>query len=301
MLLLCQVGLGLCLFAAMALCGAAWVRCNRGAGDGSALSLWLAPAVLLLVAVILALAIDILAHGLIVHLDATVSQALFAHRTPWLDRLMIALSALGDGLERTSATVLIVVFLLWRRRPRAALALGLVMTGSALLVPSLKAAFHFARPSLLYSGADAFSFPSGHAASAMVLFAMLAFITGRGATVGGRWLIGCLAALIVLLTGLSRIYVGAHWLSDVLAGFALGGALGLAGISVTAHETREAALSWHGWAVLIILIAVAAVLLPKAYRKGEGLYGPYLARSIGRVIDPGHLGGAKRPIAALGV
>lgn len=252
---------------------------------------------ILLVAAILALAISILTHGPIVRLDAAMARTSFALRTPWLDRLMIAVSAAGDGLERTTATVLIVVFLLWRRRPRAALALALVMAASAILVPSLKSTFHFARPSLLYSGADAFSFPSGHAASAAALFVTLAFIAGRGASAGGRWIIGGLAVLMIGLTGLSRIYVGAHWLSDVLAGVALGGALGLAAIMLALREPSEATKPWHGLAVLIILIAVAAVLLPKAYRKGERLYGPYLARSIDRVVDPGHLGGPGRPIA----
>jgi undecaprenyl-diphosphatase len=293
-LLLCQVGLG--LLAATA-CGVAAVI-RRGAKARSfPPSLWISAGALLLVAIILVLAIGIITHGPIVRLDAAVAQALFTHRAPWLDRLMIALSAMGDGSERTTATVLIAAFMLWRRRPRAAASLALVMTASAILAPTLKTAFHFARPSLLYSGADAFSYPSGHAASATALFVMLAFITGRGASVGGRWIIGGLAALMIGLTGLSRIYVGAHWLSDVLAGFALGGALALAGILLVLREPSEAAEPLHGLAVLIILIAVAAVLLPKTYRKGERLYGPYLARSIEQIVDPGHLGRPGRRIA----
>lgn len=298
MLLLCQVGLGLFLFAAAALCGATWMRRYQGARDRSAQPSWIVFTALMLIAVILALAIGILTQGPIVRFDAAVSQMLFDHRTPWLDRLMIALSALGDGSERTTATVLIVVFLLWRRRPRAALALAVIMVSSAILVPSLKTAFHFARPSLLYSGADAFSFPSGHAASAAALFLMLAFLAGRWASAPGRWIIGGLAALLIGLTGLSRIYVGAHWASDVLAGFALGGALALMGILLARRERLEIARPWHGQVVLAILIIVAAVLLPKTYHKGERLYGPYLARPMGRVVDPGHLGGPGRPIAA---
>ena len=294
-LLPCQVALGLVLLAS-ATSGVAAFRRGVAARPVST-ALWISAVALLLVAVILVLAIGILTHGPVVGLDATTARALFAHRAPWLDRLMIAVSAMGDGAERTSATVLIVVFLLWRRRPRAALALGLVMAASAILVPTLKTAFHFARPSLLYSGADAFSFPSGHAASATALFVMLAFVTGRGVSRRGRWMVGGLAALMIGLTGLSRIYVGAHWLSDVLAGFALGGALAMAGILLTRREPPDRARAWHGQAVLGILIVVAAVLLPKAYHKGERLYGSYLTRSIDRVVDPGHLGGPGRPIA----
>lgn len=296
LLLLCQVGLGLVLIAAAAFGVAAYI-CRGAMGRPVPPSLWILAGVLSLVAVILLLAIGILTHGPIVRWDAAVAQASFAHRTPWLDRSMIALSAMGDGSERTTATVLIAAFLLWRSRPRAAAALALVMTASAILVPTLKTAFHFARPSLLYSGADAFSFPSGHAASAAALFVTLAFITGRSLSVGGRFTIAGLAALMIGLTGLSRIHVGAHWLSDVLAGFALGGALALAGILMVMREPSQAAEPRHGLAVLIILIAVAAVLLPKTYRKGERLYGPYLARSIEQTVDPGHLGGPGRRIS----
>jgi undecaprenyl-diphosphatase len=171
------------------------------------------------------------------------------------------------------------------------------MAASAILVPSLKTAFHFARPSLLYSGADAFSFPSGHAASAAALFIILAFLTGLRASAPARWTIGGLAALLIGLTGLSRIYVGAHWASDVLAGLALGGALALMGILLARLERPEVARAWHGQVALVILVVVAAVLLPKTYRKGERLYGPYLARPIDHVIDPGHLGGPGRRIA----
>jgi undecaprenyl-diphosphatase len=297
-LLLCQVGLILVLLAAAACAVLAFVQ-RRGGATESPVSpgRWALVGALFLVAVIPGLAIGILTHGLIVRLDATMSRALFAHRAPWLDRFMIALSALGDGSERTTATVLIAAFLLWRRRWRAAVALALVMTASAILAPTLKTAFHFARPSLLYSGADAFSFPSGHAASAAALFAMLAFITSRGVSRRGRWIACGLAALMITSTGLSRIYVGAHWLSDVLSGFALGGAVALVGIALASREPRQAARPWHAQVVLILLIIVAAVLLPNTYRKGERLYGPYLSRSIERVIDPGHLGELGCPIA----
>lgn len=295
-LALCQVGLALTLLAAAALGVIGFVRQGRGVRRAASRSWWLAAGILLLVAIILILAIGILTHGPIIRLDAVVSEGLFAHRAPWTDRLMIALSALGDGAERTTATVLIVMFLLWRRRARDALTLSLVMAASAILVPSLKTAFHFARPSLLYTGADAFSFPSGHATSAAALFIVLAFICGRERSRNTMWLNSGLAALMIGLTGLSRIYVGAHWFSDVVAGLALGGAVGVAGIALAAGGSPKTS-PWEGWVVLVILIAVAAVLLPKTYRKGARLYGPYLARSIGHAVDPGRLGGPGRPIA----
>jgi membrane-associated phospholipid phosphatase len=208
--------------------------------------------------------------------------------------LMMLMSALGDGPERTTATVLVVAFLLWRRRGRWALSLALTMIAAAVLTPALKMSFHFARPSLLYSGADAFSFPSGHATSAAALYLILAWVVGRSTSGPGRLLFAGFAVLMTLLTGLSRIYLGAHWLSDVLAGLALGTALGLVGILLASGDTRRnmPGDARHGAVILAVLIAVGLVLGPKAYRKAERLYAPYLNRTVNKVVDPGHLGGA---------
>lgn len=261
--------------------------------------------ILLLTACVLALAVGILRHTVVVRIDALAAQALFDHRAPWLDRLMMLMSALGDGPERTAATILLVAFLLWRRRFRWTLALGLVMVAAAVLTPVLKTSFHMARPSLLYSGADAFSFPSGHATSAAALYLMLAWIVGRSTTGVGRVLFAASALAVVLLTALSRIYLGAHWLSDVLAGVALGSALGLAGVLLASGDKRAATRdeAWHGVVVVTLLVGVALVLGPKAYGKAERLYAPYLNRPANRAVDPGHLGGAPshRIIAPPGV
>lgn len=249
----------------------------------------------------LGLAIGILTRGPIVRADATLSDWLFAHRTPWLDQAMMLISALGDGAERTAGSIVLAIYLLWRRRARWAVALGVAMISAAILAPVLKNAFHFARPSLLYSGADAFSFPSGHATSAAALYIVLAWMAARPLPRPWRAVAWAPAVAMIVLTGLSRIYVGAHWLSDVLAGFALGGVLGVVGVmlasggkSATANGARR-----DGLAFLAILIAVGAVLGPAAFAKARRLYAPYLARSLEQVVDPGHLGDPTRgPVAS---
>lgn len=247
---------------------------------------------LALIAVMLAIAIGILTRGPIVRADAAFASGLFAHRTAWLDQVMMLISALGDGLERTVGTIVLAGYLLWRRRMRWALALAAVMTAAAVLVPTLKTIFHFARPSLLYSGADAFSFPSGHATSAAAFYIVLAWIAARPLSRPLKPVPWALAAVMIGLTGLSRIYVGAHWFSDVLAGFALGGALGVAGVTLAGNgpNTRSDGDRRDGLAILAILIVVGGVLGPAALGKARRLYAPYLARPVERVVDPGHLG-----------
>ena len=158
---------------------------------------------LALVAAMLAIAIGILTRGPIVRADGALASGLFAHRTAWSDQAMMLISALGDGLERTVGTVVLTAYLLWRRKVRWALALAAVMVAAAVMVPMLKTIFHFARPSLLYSGADAFSCLSGHATSAAAFYIVLAWIAARPLSRPLKVAPWILAALIIGLTGLS--------------------------------------------------------------------------------------------------
>ena len=98
--------------------------------------------------------------------------------------------------------------------------------------------------------------------------------------------------MMIGLTGLSRIYVGAHRFSDVLAGLALGSALGVAGVTLASRglNAQAAGDRRDGMVILTILIGVGAVLGPAAFAKARHLYAPYLARPVERVVDPGHLG-----------
>lgn len=248
----------------------------------------------LLIATFLAIAVDILRHGPVVRADAVVSQFLFDHRRPWLDKLMMAMSALGDGRGRTVTTIILAGYFLWRRLPRKALGLAVVMIVAAVLTPWLKAHFHIARPSMLYSGAEAFSFPSGHATSAAALYGVLAWLVAAGLSGWRKAIPWGLAVLIVALTAVSRVYVGAHWFSDVLAGVALGAALATGGVMIAAHapsvEAERGASPWP--IVLAVLLVVGAALGPHAFRKAQKLYAPYLARAALKAVDPGHVGNA---------
>src|SRR5690606_25443909 len=114
------------------------------------------------------------------------------------------------------------IWLLARGRRKLAAGLVLTMGLAALAVPLLKAALIVPRPIDLYTGADAFSFPSGHATSAAALYLALAWLATHNATL--RWkIVGFGAAgLLVAAIAVSRLYLAAHWPSDILAGLALG-------------------------------------------------------------------------------
>lgn len=117
-------------------------------------------------------------------------------------------------------------WLLWRRLPRLALFVVITATGSALLNAMVKSGVHRLRPVLEdpVAQAQGLSFPSGHAQSAMVGYALLLVVflpmlhrAWRGTAVAG-------AAVAVLAIGFSRLALGVHYLSDVVGGFVFGAA-----------------------------------------------------------------------------
>jgi undecaprenyl-diphosphatase len=91
-----------------------------------------------------------------------------------------------------------------------------------LSLATLKWSLERERPLNIYSGHETFSFPSGHATTAMMVYGFLAFLLARGRPRHWRALLLSLAGVLIVAIGLSRLYLGMHWLSDVVAGFALG-------------------------------------------------------------------------------
>ena len=96
-----------------------------------------------------------------------------------------------------------------------------------------------------YTGA---AFPSGHATQSTAFYAMLAVVLGAGLSIRKQAVLWSAAALVVLIVGASRIYLGAHWLTDVLAGYALGAtwvAIVIAVLLITSQRTRQARTVQH--------------------------------------------------------
>jgi len=238
------------------------------------------------VAACLALALAVVALGLVVSAGATAAadeaMAAWLHglRAPWLDQVMMTASALGDGSQRTAATIVVTAYLLARRRWRWALALVLVMAGASVVTPALKDLFQIARPTALYAGADAFSFPSGHASSATAFYLLLGWMASRPLAPRRRPLVWLVAGAIILLTAVSRIYVGAHWPSDVVGGVALGAALAGLTVAFAAGARQSLPARWphvDAAAFLLAIGLVAAIKGPAALERARRMYGPYLA------------------------
>jgi undecaprenyl-diphosphatase len=97
------------------------------------------------------------------------------------------------------------------------------VTGASALNTAIKVALHRARPGEpLYTGWSTFSFPSGHSTVNIVLYGFLAFLIARELRAGWRLAVVFSATSLVFMISFSRLYLGAHWLSDVVGGLAFG-------------------------------------------------------------------------------
>lgn len=168
--------------------------------------------------------------------DALLWQA-HALSGPTLDRFFVVVSALGYQWGVVPVDIALTAALLVARRWREATFAGVSFAGSALLNMATKQFFQRDRPTLWESIAPehTFSFPSGHAMGSATLAMVVVLLCWH---TRWRWLAVGLAALFALLVGASRIYLGVHYPSDILGGFAAGIAW-VAGVYLVLYRIRE--------------------------------------------------------------
>jgi membrane-associated phospholipid phosphatase len=178
--------------------------------------------------------------------DRYAQEVAAAWRTPALTAFMRFVSLIGQDWMRAVISVPVVAALVRARSHRRLYAFAATVIGGALLSPALKAVFRRARPSgieVLGTG-HGYSFPSGHAMGAMLLFGSLAYVIYFTIEHSRRLrlLAVTLCVLMILCIGASRVYLGVHYLSDVLAGYAAG----LCWVGVCLSGT-EAWVRWRDW------------------------------------------------------
>jgi len=142
---------------------------------------------------------------------------------------MLFFSFIGSAVPVGVFTTGIALFFCRRKRNREATVVVIAVLGAFLLEELLKTIFRRPRPHLApFTGAHGYSFPSGHATVAAALAVVLAWLWYCHArNRPSRWLGPATGLLFPLFIGISRVYLGAHYPSDVLAGFILGAAWGV--------------------------------------------------------------------------
>jgi membrane-associated phospholipid phosphatase len=171
------------------------------------------------------LALDVARGEQVVFLDRAVARWLHGHETWFATDLLSAVTQLGGATVLLAVTLVATAALLLRRRVAYAALMGAALAGGEGLNLALKAAFERPRPSFSdpIATAAGFSFPSGHAMVALTVYGALAFIAAASAKSRPvRVTILAAAAGLVLAIGFSRLYLGVHYVSDVLAAYGAG-------------------------------------------------------------------------------
>ncbi len=157
--------------------------------------------------------------------DSTITFALHQHAMPRLTTVMKGLTILGSSAVMTPLAILALALCYFRREFHALKVLAATFVGALLLEFVLKLAFHRPRPVPFFDlpAPASFSFPSGHALFSFCFFAgIAALLAPRLAGHRAKLVLWSIAIALILGIGVSRIYLGVHYPSDVVAGYAVG-------------------------------------------------------------------------------
>ena len=162
-------------------------------------------------------------RGDAMRLDTPIRNAVHARSSPPLTAMMRGVSLVGSEVVLVPLGVILVWWLLAANRRRVAVVFAVAALGAEALDQIMKLLFHRPRPEPFFGLASPItnSFPSGHAMVSCCFFGVLAVIlAARERSRLKRMAIFAAAALLVALMGFSRIYLGFHYPTDVLAGYA---------------------------------------------------------------------------------
>ena len=179
---------------------------------------------------------DLITNDPLTFVDVIISEWFRINATPSLTAKMTLVSALASTATVLGLSLAAATFLAWKRRRYELLALALVVPGGLVLNLLLKMAFARGRPDWGDVDLIGYSFPSGHTMAATLFYGLLGVLFAI-AVKGWWWRASAVAFAftIICAVGFSRIYLGAHYLSDVLAAMAAGAAW--LAICLTAVET----------------------------------------------------------------
>lgn len=172
--------------------------------------------------------------------DEAVLRWISEHRPPALERVMLEITLLGTGTVVITMVVVSALFLWLTNHRYSALLLLIATIGGILLNNLLKLGFGRPRPQVFDWGTHvaSLSFPSGHAMSAAVVYGTVAYLAARLQRRHlHRVLTLVIAAIVILLISVTRLYLGVHYPSDVIAGVIIG--LAWAGFCMATLEALQ--------------------------------------------------------------
>ena len=214
-------------------------------------------------------------HSTFADMDLSIHNMMQELRNAPADEIMTSITMMGDGIVMIAVALVMIIWLLWRRAYQAALAVFLTVLAARIFVPLMKTWLQRPRPVELTGLSEAFSFPSGHTTFATVTLGVLAVLASHGLKNWGKAVVFATAGIVVIAIAYSRIYLGVHWMTDVLGGFLFGAAMIAAfGIAVEAVPPKRI---WP-WRLTIASLATLALVstlhIATNYRANAELYAP---------------------------
>lgn len=164
----------------------------------------------------------VLSHAGPPQVDSGFDSLMLSLRTPWVDQLMVALTMLGDPTVYLPVAATVLATLLWQRNTPAAWHWLAALGFGVLLSSALQWSLAAPRPHELYLGFSTFAVPTAHATVSTVMYGFLAVLAARELGPRSRLSVYLGAGAVIVLIAFSRLYLSAHWLSDVFGGLTLG-------------------------------------------------------------------------------
>ena len=143
----------------------------------------------------------------LVRSDAAISGYLQTLRTDVVDEVMVAITMAGDGIVLTAIALSLVAALLTRRRWRLASSIAVAFLAATLFVPVMKTLLHRARPTTLFEGANAFSFPSGHTTLSTTILGITVLLLVHSLPDSYRRAAYLTTATVIAMIALSQVYL----------------------------------------------------------------------------------------------
>jgi undecaprenyl-diphosphatase len=184
------------------------------------------PAAMVVLVVLLGIAVE--AGANLVAFDRAANQAVHEQTREPVTGWVFVITTLGSTYVLIAVALLAALGLALRGRWRSAIALVVAYAVTDLTVAVVKLVVERPRPEANLTEAGGFSFPSGHSAMSMAVYGCLAFALARACRGFPRVACALVGAALVVAIGLSRIYLGVHYPSDVLAGWITGAAIVIA-------------------------------------------------------------------------
>ena len=152
-------------------------------------------------------------------IDNEVYEFIYASESFITTSILLGATKIGEVWAMLSLSLMLIAYLMLKRCKIEALFFVLVMGLSSILNPVLKNIFDRERPTLLrLIDITGFSFPSGHAMGSTAFFGSVMFIINRKMSGADKGIIIGLCALMILMVSISRVYLGVHYPTDIVAG-----------------------------------------------------------------------------------